>query len=163
MPRPAVRWRPNKSPGDIMRRLAFATMLICLHTMCAAAEPEDTPATRRQAAERYAQANDLPKMLADVSDAMSQTLPAEKRAEFKALMTQYVRVDVLQEAMLISMTRHFTTRELNALAAFYGSEEGKSAMAKFGLYMTDVMPMIEAEMKHAVEASRADKAKTPGT
>ncbi len=152
-----------------MRRFAFAMMLICLHTMSLGAEPEDTPATRRQAAERYAQANDLPKMLADVSDAMSKNLPPEKRAEFKTLMTQYLRVDALQEAMLISMVRHFTTRELNALAAFYGSEEGKSAMAKFGLYMADVMPMVEAEMKHAVEASKADKAdkadkaKTPGT
>ena len=146
-----------------MRRLAFATILICLHTMCSAAEPEDTPATRRQAAERYAETNDLPKMLADVSNAMSQSMPQEKRAEFKALMTQYVRVDALKEAMLISMTKHFTTRELNALAAFYGSEEGKSAMAKFGPYMTDVMPLVEAEMKHAVAASLADKAKTPGT
>lgn len=146
-----------------MRRLAFATILICLHAMSLGAEPDDTPATRRQAAERYADTNDLPKMLAEVSDAMSQSMPAEKRAEFKTLMTQYVRVDALKEAMLISMTRHFTTRELNALTAFYGSEEGKSAMAKLGLYMTDVMPMVEAEMKHAVEASLADKAKTPGT
>jgi hypothetical protein len=146
-----------------MRRLAFATILICLHAMSLGAEPDDTPATRRQAAERYAAANDLPKMLAEVSDAMSQSMPPEKRAEFKTLMTQYVRIDALKEAMLISMTKHFTTRELNALAAFYGSEEGKSAMTKFGPYMTDVMPMVEAEMKHAVEASQADKAKTPGT
>jgi hypothetical protein len=154
---------PGQFSGDVMRRLAFAMMLICLHTLGAGAEPEDSPATRRQAAERYAATNDLPKLLADVSEAMSRNLPPEKRAEFKALMTQYVRVDALQEAMLISMAKHFNTRELNALATFYGSEEGKSAMAKFGVYMADVMPMVEAEMKHAVEASRADKAKTPGT
>jgi hypothetical protein len=154
---------PCQVSGDVMRRFALATMLICLHTMVWSAEPEDSPATRRQAAEHYAKAFDLPKMLADVSEAMSRNLPPEKRAEFKALMTQYVRVDALQEAMLVAMSKHFTTRELNALAAFYGSEEGKSAMAKFGVYMADVMPMVEAEMKHAVEASKADKAKTPGT
>jgi len=146
-----------------MRRLAIATMLMCLHTICAGAEPEDTPATRRQAAERYAETFNLQQMLKDVSVAMSQSLPPEKRAEFEALMTHYVRADALQEAMLLSMTKHFTTRELNALATFYGSEEGKSAMAKFGAYTAEIMPMVEAEMKHAVEASQADKAKTPGT
>jgi hypothetical protein len=36
--------------------------------------------------------------------------------------------------------------ELKALADFYGSPVGKSAMKKFGTYMADVMPDIEAEM-----------------
>jgi hypothetical protein len=146
-----------------MRRLALATMLICLHTLSSGAEPEDTPATRREAAERYAGTNDLPKLLADVTDAMSQNLPPEGRDRLKILLTEYVRIDALKEAMLIAMVKHFTTRELNALADFYGSTEGKSAMAKYGLYMSEVMPMIQAEMTHAVEASKADKAKSPGT
>ncbi|HEV7609247.1 MAG TPA: DUF2059 domain-containing protein [Steroidobacteraceae bacterium] len=145
-----------------MRRLIFVTMLVCLHGLALGAEA-DTPATRRQAAERYNAVTDLPKMLAEMTDAVTQNMPAEKRDEFKKLMTQYVRIDALREAMVIVMVKHFTTRELNALANFYGSTEGKSSMAKFGLYMADVMPMIQAEMQHAVEASRADAEKKPGT
>jgi len=146
-----------------MRHLAFATMLICLHTLVLGAEPEDTPATRRAAAERYAEVNDMEKMLGEMTEAMSQGLPEGKRDEIRTLLTKYVRIDAIKEAMLISMTKHFTTRELTALANFYGSPEGKSAMAKFGPYMSDVMPMIQAEIQHAVEASKADKAKAPGT
>jgi hypothetical protein len=146
-----------------MRCLAFATMLICLHTLALGAEPQDTPASRRQAAERYIKANDLQTMLTQMTETMSKDLPPEKRNEVEALMSKYVRMDALNEAMLITMVKHFTTRELTALADFYGSPEGKSAMAKFGMYMSDVMPLIQAEIQHAVEASQADKAKTPGT
>jgi hypothetical protein len=146
-----------------MRRLALATLLICLCTLGFGAEADDTPATRRQAAMRYAEATDLQQMLTVIGDAMSQKMPPARREEFIKVLTQYVRIDALREAMVIAMTKHFTTRELNALADFYGSPEGKSAVAKLGVYMNDVMPMIEAEMQHAAEASRADKAKTPGT
>jgi len=64
------------------------------------------------------------------------------------------------------MVKHFTTRELSAMADFYGSPEGKSALEKFGPYMGDIMPMLQAEMQHAVEAAQAEKAgnaNKPGT
>jgi hypothetical protein len=45
-----------------------------------------------------------------------------------------------------SMIKHFTANELKALADFYGSPVGKSAMLKFGAYMADAMPAIQAEV-----------------
>ena len=51
--------------------------------------------------------------------------------------------------MTDAMVKHFTTEELKALADFYGSPVGKSAMQKFGAYMADVMPAIQAEMQKA--------------
>jgi hypothetical protein len=35
------------------------------------------------------------------------------------------------------------------LADFYGSPVGKSAMQKFGAYMADIMPTMEAEIMKA--------------
>jgi len=145
-----------------MRQLAYASLLILISGLALGADA-DTPATRRLAAESYIAVTDLPKMLADMTDAVMQNLPEDRRAGFRDLMTQHVRIDALREAMLIVMVKHFTTRELNALAAFYGSEEGKSAMGKFGVYMADVMPMLQAEMQHAVDESRAESEKAPGT
>jgi hypothetical protein len=98
-----------------------------------------------------------------MTDAFASTLPPEKREEVALLMGKYVRVEAVNEAMLLSMVKHFTARELNALADFYSSPEGKSAMAKLGAYMADAMPMIQAEVQRAWEASRAEQAKTPGT
>jgi len=40
-------------------------------------------------------------------------------------------------------------RRGGALADFYGSPVGKSAMQKFGAYMADIMPTIEAEIMKA--------------
>jgi hypothetical protein len=51
--------------------------------------------------------------------------------------------------MTDAMVKHFTTEELKALADFYGSPVGKSAMQKFGAYMADLMPTMQAEIMKA--------------
>jgi hypothetical protein len=61
-------------------------------------------------------------------------------------MTTQLDIAVLTKAMTDTMVKDFTTDELKALADFYGSPVGKSAMQKFGTYMTDVMPAIRAEI-----------------
>jgi hypothetical protein len=140
-----------------MRHLLVSTLLLCLPAFASAADA-DTPATRRVQAERYLAVSNVEKMMADMSVAMTQNLPKEKADEVKDLLTRHVRIDALKEAMLISMIKHFTTRELSAMADFYGSPEGKSALEKFGPYMGDIMPMLQAEMQHAVQAAEAEKA-----
>ena len=37
-----------------------------------------------------------------------------------------------------------------ALADFYGSKAGKSAMEKFGLYMAEIMPPLQKELERAM-------------
>lgn len=92
-----------------MRQLAFASLLIFLHGLALGADT-DTPATRRLAAESYIAVTDLPKMLADMTDAVMQDLPEDRRAGYRNLMTKHVRIDALREAMLIVMVRHFTKK-----------------------------------------------------
>ena len=140
-----------------MRHLFVSALLLCLPVFASAADM-DTPATRRVQAERYLAVSNVEKMMADMSVAMTQNLPKEKAEEVTNLLTKHVRIDALKEAMLISMVKHFTTRELSAMADFYGSPEGKSALEKFGPYMGDIMPMLQAEMQHAVQAAEAEKA-----
>jgi hypothetical protein len=62
------------------------------------------------------------------------------------MMTKDLDIAALSKAMTDAMAKHFTTEELKALADFYGSPVGKSAMQKFGAYMADLMPIIQAEM-----------------
>ena len=64
-------------------------------------------------------------------------------------MTKHIHVEVLERAALASMAKHFTVDELNALADFYGSREGRSAMKKIGAYIADVMPVIQQNMTKA--------------
>ncbi len=66
------------------------------------------------------------------------------------------------------MVRTFTARELDALANFYGSPEGQSALAKFGQYMAALMPTMNEEMSRASkealeELKQKDTSPSPGT
>lgn len=114
-----------------------------------AAAGADTPETRRKEAERYLQATPPKELFADMADKMAANFPPDQRARFKTMMTSDLDIPALTKAMTDSMVKHFTTEELKALADFYGSPIGKSAMKKFGDYMADVMPAIQSEMMKA--------------
>ena len=109
----------------------------------------DTPETRRHEAERYLQATPPKAMFEDMADKMAANLPAADREKFKQMLTSQLDIPALTKAMTDAMVKHFTTEELKALADFYGSPVGKSAMQKFGAYMADVMPTMEAEITKA--------------
>jgi hypothetical protein len=141
-----------------MRYLISGLIVACgFATLAASQETEGTDA-KRLAAERYAATSDMRQMMTEMADAMAGDLPEERRGAFRALMLEYVRIDYLEELMIGSMVKHFSLAELNALADFYGSEVGRSAMSKFGPYMADVMPFIQAEMFRAFQELKAKEA-----
>jgi hypothetical protein len=109
----------------------------------------DTPESRRHEAERYLQATPPKALFEDMADKMTANLPAAQRDQFKRMLTADLDIPALTKAMTDSMVKNFTTEELKALADFYGSSVGKSAMQKFGAYMADVMPTLQAEVMKA--------------
>ena len=109
----------------------------------------DTPETRRREADRYLQVNPPKALFDDTADKMAVNLPPDQRQQFKQLMTADLDIAALSKAMTDAMVKHFTTDELKALADFYGSPIGKSAMQKFGAYMADLMPIMQAEIMKA--------------
>src|ERR1700756_1631129 len=106
----------------------------------------DTPETRRKEAERYLQVNPPKALFEDMADKMAANLPPDQRQQFKRTMITQLDIAALTKAMTDAMVKNFTTDELKALADFYGSPVGKSAMQKFGTYTADVMPAMEAEI-----------------
>lgn len=106
----------------------------------------DTPENRRREAERYLQATPPKAVFADLAEKAAMNVPPADRERFKQTLTSALDIDALTKAMTDAMVKHFTTEELKALADFYGSPVGKSAMSKFGTYMAEVMPTIQAEM-----------------
>lgn len=106
----------------------------------------DTPETRRREAERYLQVSPPKALFEDMADKMAANLPQDQREQFKRVMTTQLDLTALTKAMTDAMVKNFTTDELKALADFYGSPVGKSAMQKFGTYMADIMPVMQAEI-----------------
>ena len=106
----------------------------------------DSKEARTQAAERYLAVVPISQLLDDTFRETSKSLPEAIREGFVAQMRIVVRADVLEAATRASLVRHFTVDELNAMAEFYSSPHGASAMRKFGAYMADVMPAVQEEM-----------------
>jgi hypothetical protein len=96
----------------------------------------------------------MSKLLDDSVSEMAKQMPEDKRAEFMAVMRKGIRVEYLERAAIEAMVKIFTAQELNALADFYGSPVGKSAMGKFGIYMAEVMPALQQELIQAMGQAR---------
>ncbi len=117
--------------------------------MRAAQAMEDTPANREAQADRYLNATPPAEMFKDMAEQMSREMSPAQRQLFVDLMTKHLDIGSVTQIMKASLVRSFTADELKALADFYGSAVGKSAMKKMGVYMADVMPGIQGEMAKA--------------
>lgn len=111
----------------------------------------DTKENRIAQAERYASVSPMGDMMADIVENLAGTMPDREAEELKQLFTEHIDLDFLERTVQELMVKHFTAEELSALADFYGSPVGKSAMAKFGAYMADAMPIIQREIAKAIQ------------
>jgi len=136
-----------QSPTMKQKVLALLALTVCAWSPVFSAP--DTPETRRKEAERYLQVSPPKALFEDMADKMAATLPADQREQFKKVMTTQVDIAALSKAMIDAIVKNFTTEELKALSDFYGSPVGKSAMQKFGAYMADIMPVVQAEIMKA--------------
>ncbi len=129
-----------------MKQKLVALLVLTLFAWSPVFSATDTPETRRREAERYLQVSPPKALFEDMADKMAANLPPDQREQFKRVMTTQLDIAALTKAMMDAMIKNFTTDELKALADFYGSPVGKSAMKKFGTYMADIMPVMQAEI-----------------
>jgi hypothetical protein len=136
-----------------MTPLRSIPLVLLLSSACIGipAQAQDTMDTRQVAMQRYLRAVPMAKVMEDTYAEMAKQVPPEKRMEFIAAMRKVVRVDKIEEIAKRSMLNTFTTDELNALADFYSSKDGASAMKKLGVYMGDIMPPLMQEIERAVQ------------
>jgi hypothetical protein len=90
-------------------------------------------------------------MLNETFSEAAKQMPPEMQTQFFSHIRANVRVDVMERSSRDAMVKVFTADELNALADFYGSEHGASAMKKFGVYMGIIMPAVQQEILHAMQ------------
>jgi hypothetical protein len=152
-----------------LRLRCFATLSVVVAALVLACGPqpgatpvslEDTPDNRSAQIDRYLQAMPPESLLEDIVTKMSARMPDEQRTRFVDSMKKQFDVAKLRGVMHDGMAKHFTADEARALADFYGSPLGKSAMGKFGTYMADVMPAIQGEIIAAVEKVQGEMEKS---
>jgi hypothetical protein len=102
------------------------------------------------AAKRYYSTVDRRKLIDETLRATAASLPEDKREEVLALARTHFRFDDMMTIALAALVKDFNTAELNAMADFYGSAEGKSILAKYPAYIAEVMPAMLAEVKRDI-------------
>ena len=117
---------------------------------------EDTPDNRATQADRYLEVQSPQAMIFDMAEQMSRSLPPERREAYIRIYRQHMDMAAITRTIRDSLIQFFTADELKALADFYGSTEGKSAMAKFGKYMAHIAPALQAETDKAMQKTLSE-------
>jgi hypothetical protein len=115
---------------------------------------EDTIANRETQADRYLAAQPVKEVLAKIIEPLmdnnSPPVPKDKRKEVRELLFKYCDWDAITSEMKNAMIKIYTADELKALADFYGSPAGQSAVAKSGAYFSEVAPDFKLEIAKAM-------------
>ena len=106
---------------------------------------------RVKQADRYMNAVPIQDLVNDMVENMSARMPEQQRKAFRSSMLEHLDIELISRVTKDSLIKHFTAEELKALADFYGSDVGKSVTKKFGIYMAEVMPVIQQESMKAGE------------
>ena len=127
-------------------------LLVGLTAQTARAETiADTPANRQVQADRYLAAAPPKELFENMTKRITASVPeGPQRDQMIKMFTTGLDMDAMSKAMKESLIKHFTAEELKALADFYGSPVGKSAMSKMGDYTADLMPVIQSQMQKAM-------------
>ncbi|PLY01583.1 MAG: hypothetical protein C0622_06880 [Desulfuromonas sp.] len=128
-----------------MKKFAFILILVLLTTNSYGIE--NSFENREAQAQRYLNSTPPRALFEDLAEKVSVNLPPEDRQLFKDLLTKHLDLDSLTKSIESALINNFTADELSALADFYGSPIGKSAMSKMGNYMAEVMPAMETELQ----------------
>lgn len=140
----------DKSLVSSKIRLIFTLVFLFVFSWSVTGLAQDTIDTRTAAAERYAAVVDFESMLGGMVNELARQIPTSRRFEFRKYMTKALDVDWIEDLTIKSMVQIFTANELDSLAEFYGSVEGKSIIKKFPKYMATIIPEIQ---QHMVEVS----------
>jgi hypothetical protein len=142
-----VRCAEPRDRQDWRRALrAMLVLVAAVGLLAQAPVAPDSPEGRRLAAERYLAAMPFDDIVAEMIRELSRGVPEQDRDRFVRLMQSTVRPYFLKHLTIENLVKHFTVDEIDAMTRFNASPEGRSILKKFGPYMADLMPAIQAEL-----------------
>jgi hypothetical protein len=104
---------------------------------------------RRSAAEAYARVVDYPLLIEKAATRKAAELPASERAAFIRFITREVDFDMTRFYAISAMVDLFEASELQALASFAATPEGRSALAKLPALGAVLNPIVERQIEDA--------------
>ena len=128
---------------------AFALALILPHL------PAGAQGDRRSAAEAYARVVDYRLLIEKAATRRAAELPASEREAFIEFITAQVDFEMTRFYAISAMVDLFEASELEALASFAATPEGRSALAKLPALGAILIPIVERQIEDAERDFRA--------
>jgi hypothetical protein len=111
--------------------------------------PAGAQADRRAAAEAYARVVDYSLLIEKAATRKASELPPAERDAFIAFIIKQVDFDMTRFYATSAMVELFEARELQALATFAATPEGRSALAKLPALGAILNPIVERQIDDA--------------
>jgi hypothetical protein len=117
--------------------------------------PASAQSDRRAAAEAYARVVDYPLLIEKAASRRAAELPASDREAFVAFVIKDVDFDMTRFYATSAMVDLFEASELQALASFAATQEGRSALAKLPALGAILTPIVDRQIDDAERDFRA--------
>ena len=111
--------------------------------------PANAQGDRRAAAEAYARVVDYRLLIETAASRRAAELPASEREAFIAFITRRVDFEMTRFYAISAMVDLFEASELQALASFAATPEGRSALAKLPALGAILNPIVERQIEDA--------------
>jgi hypothetical protein len=111
--------------------------------------PADAQSDRRAAAEAYARVVDYPLLIETAATRRAAELPAAEREAFIAFISREVDFEMTRFYAISAMVDLFEAGELQALASFAATPDGRSALAKLPALGAVLNPIVERQIADA--------------
>ena len=116
--------------------------------------PAGAQGDRRSAAEAYARVVDYALLIEKAATRKAAELPAAEREAFVKFITREVDFDMTRFYAISAMVDLFEASELEALASFAATPEGRSALAKLPALGAVLNPIVERQIDDAARNFR---------
>jgi hypothetical protein len=131
---------------------------LCIGAVAVALSLPNLPASaqsdRRSAAEAYARVVDYRLLIEKAATRRAAELPASEQEAFIEFVTDEVDVDMTRFYAISAMVDLFEASELQALASFAATPEGRSALAKLPALGAILNPIVERQLEDAARDFR---------
>ena len=116
--------------------------------------PASAQGDRQAAAEAYARVVDYPLLIEKAATRRAAELPASEREAFIEFVIEEVDFEMTGFYATIAMVDLFEASELEALASFAATPEGRSALAKLPALGAVLTPIVERQITDAERSFR---------
>jgi hypothetical protein len=132
--------------------------ILCVGAVAVAMSLPNLPASaqsnRRSAAEAYARVVDYRLLIEKAATRRAAELPASEQEAFIEFVTKEVDVDMTRFYAISAMVDLFEAGELQALASFAATPDGRSALAKLPALGAILNPIVERQIEDAARDFR---------